>query len=349
MATVNNTFWRLEPERGTDPASLIQAPMLISPVELLAKVRRLDGIVLASWDPDQEHGRVHALGVVQEIDKERAAVVDWRPFTFTLRPSASGSTQWRMRPFFQFAGVVADRYRLRDHFADAFTAEVADLPRTQQAEVSLPNQAVAVSVPPAATQRTVDPGPVDKGSDPQCNRVAPDGTIFATRHRGMFMGNRTSPPRWLVCDLHFQRDLKVPRKYTKLFFLDEAVALAAGHRPCKTCRSDRYDAYLVAAKAELGISGAAELDALLNAARRAPKSRGRLASFPEGTYVSLGNNDFRLLWRGAVHRWTPAGYVDPIELADLEREQAAVLTPEPSLVALRNGYLCEVHASANHR
>lgn len=64
---------------------------------------------------------------------------------------------------------------------------------------------------------------------PQCNRVAPNGEIFATPARGLFMGNRTSPPRWLVCDLHFKRNLKESRKYTKLFFLDEAVALAAGH------------------------------------------------------------------------------------------------------------------------
>ena len=58
-------------------------------------------------------------------------------------------------------------------------------------------------------------------SAPQCNRVTLTGEIIAIRERGTFMGNRTSPPRWLICDLHFKRDLKEPRKYAKLFFLEE--------------------------------------------------------------------------------------------------------------------------------
>jgi len=181
---------------------------------------------------------------------------------------------------------------------------------------------------------------------PQCNRVAPNGEIFATPARGLFMGNRTSPPRWLVCDLHFERNLKEPRKYTKLFFLDEAVALAAGHRPCNTCRRDRYEAYLSAVKAEISVAGATELDALLNAARRAPGVRAPIASLPDGAFIALGEGDYRLKWRGALHRWTPAGYLDAVTLTDLARDDAGVLTPEPSLSALRNGYLPEVHPSS---
>ena len=160
------------------------------------------------------------------------------------------------------------------------------------------------------------------------------------------MGNRTSPPRWLVCDLHFKRDLKEPRKYTKLFFLDEAVALAAGHRPCNTCRRDRYQTYLAAVKTDIDVAGAAELDALLNAARSAGHTCSAIASLPDGACVALGEGDYRLKWSGALHRWTPAGYVDPVELVDLQMIEAMVLTPEPSLAALRNGYAAALHPSA---
>jgi hypothetical protein len=160
------------------------------------------------------------------------------------------------------------------------------------------------------------------------------------------MGNRTTPPRWLVCDLHFKRNLKEPRKYTKLFFLDEAVALAAGHRPCNTCRRDRYEAYLSAVKAEISVAGATELDALLNAARRAPGLRAPIASLPAGAFIALGEGDYRLKWREALHRWTPAGYVGAVAPTDLARDDATVLTPEPSLSALRNGYSAVVHPTA---
>jgi len=180
----------------------------------------------------------------------------------------------------------------------------------------------------------------------QCNRVAPNGEIFANPARGLFMGNRTSPLRWLVCDLHFKRGLKEPRKYTKLFFLDEAVALAAGHRPCSTCRRDRYTAYLAAVKDEMNVHGSTKFDAQLSTARRAVGARTLLASVPDGAYVALGDGDFRLKWSGALHRWTPAGYVDPVALTELGFDHAAVLTPEPSVIALRNGYSAEIHPSA---
>lgn len=348
VTVVNNAFWRLEPECGDDLTDLLESQVLTSPTELLAKVRRMDGIVLARWEPDEQHGRVHALGVVEQVDRGRSALVTWNRVQFTLHPSASGSTQWRTRPFFRFADQVAARYNLSDAFAQAFSSSNPDIRTTLKAKSETPNQAVTVQIP-ARARPSMDPKPDVKSPSPQCNRVAPDGTIFATPHRGMFMGNRTSPPRWLVCNLHFERNLREERKYTKLFFLDEAVALSAGHRPCNTCRRDRYRAYLAAVQAEIDVSGAAQLDALLDVARRASMSLLTLTSLPDGAVVALGEKDYRLIWRGAVHRWTPAGYVEPIPSADLETREATVLTPGPSLTALRNGYVCEVHASADLR
>src|SRR5437879_1969205 len=94
---------------------------------------------------------------------------------------------------------------------------------------------------------------------PRQNRVTPFGQIVATPERGDFMGNRgvihdrdgriRKPwrvKRWLICLLQFKgekRAVMTPGLYTELFFLDEATALAAGHRPCALCRRERYNAF----------------------------------------------------------------------------------------------------------
>ncbi len=70
----------------------------------------------------------------------------------------------------------------------------------------------------------------------------------------------------------------------------------AGHRPCNTCRRERYQAYLAAVKAEINVSGAAELDTALNAARTAAHRRLPIAALPNGAFVDLGGGDYRLKW-----------------------------------------------------
>src|SRR5262249_2828593 len=91
---------------------------------------------------------------------------------------------------------------------------------------------------------------------PRRNRVTPFGEIIATPERGTFLGNRGilhdaqgqiertwKVKRWLVCVLEFRarkRTVMTPKRYTELFFLDEATALAAGHRPCAECRHGRF-------------------------------------------------------------------------------------------------------------
>src|SRR5438067_9716524 len=99
---------------------------------------------------------------------------------------------------------------------------------------------------------------------PRQNRVTPSGEIVATPERGTFMGNRGvlhddqgrirrawQVKRWLVCVLAFRgrkRRVMTPGHYTELFFLDEATALAAGHRPCAECRHARFLAFCTAWK-----------------------------------------------------------------------------------------------------
>jgi hypothetical protein len=97
---------------------------------------------------------------------------------------------------------------------------------------------------------------------PLQNRINPEGEICRSSARGMLMGNRgclhneareivsrSKRDAWVTCLIEFKnikRKVMDAGNYTELFFLDEATALAAGHRPCATCRRDRYDAFLAA-------------------------------------------------------------------------------------------------------
>src|SRR6059058_719820 len=105
---------------------------------------------------------------------------------------------------------------------------------------------------------------------PRQNRFTPFGDVIATPDRGTFMGNRGvlhdaqgrirrawQLKRWIVCVLEFRgrkRQVMTPGRYTELFFLDEATALAAGHRPCAECRHGRYVDFCDAWKRGLGNS-----------------------------------------------------------------------------------------------
>ncbi|MDT5153181.1 MAG: hypothetical protein QOI01_4914 [Mycobacterium sp.] len=201
---------------------------------------------------------------------------------------------------------------------------------------------------------------------PLQNRITPGGEIIATSARGTFLGNRgilhdenkqivrqSRNTMWLICQLEFngrRQELMKPNRYTHLFFLDEAVALAAGHRPCGECRRTHYRAFVDAANVqnEDAILGAADLDKQLKASRRAPRTTSAIASLPDGVFIELGDNDFRLVWGGALHRWAADGYIDPIAIADVDVTEAAVVTPSLSVAALRHGYPVTVHPSAAH-
>src|SRR5690349_3870241 len=121
---------------------------------------------------------------------------------------------------------------------------------------------------------------------PLQNRVTPAGEIIATPARGTFMGNRgilhddnkrlvrTSRNNgWLICRLEFKGRQRTPMTagtYTELFFLDEAVALAAGHRPCGECRRQQHRSYMAAVNegSDQSLEGARDLDRRLNESRR---------------------------------------------------------------------------------
>ncbi|MCA3248758.1 MAG: hypothetical protein ACKOEE_16260 [Tagaea sp.] len=190
---------------------------------------------------------------------------------------------------------------------------------------------------------------------PLQNRVTPFSRIEADPARGLFMGNRgclhgeyknleveqTREKRWLICLTTFRgrkRRLMHPGAYTELFFLDEATALAAGHRPCAECRRQNFDAFL---KLFPGKRANAEaLDRTLASQRLRPYPED-FAALPDGAMFEREAAAF-LKWRGKAHAWSHAGYA-PAPIPDGKVE---VLTPEGTLEAIAKGYKPVVHPSA---
>lgn len=198
---------------------------------------------------------------------------------------------------------------------------------------------------------------------PLQNRVQPTGEILAVPTRGLFMGNRgilhndnkelgTARWRhkaWVTCSLSFKnrhREVMRPGTYTELFFLDEAVAFAAGHRPCAECRRDAYHAFRAAA----GITGPIKsFDADLHEQRakarpyRQFRYKSDISALPEGTFVLSANGQAHLLRRDHLLSYTPEGYAEAIDRPG--RGQVTVLTPKPLVNALRGGYGLQIAAS----
>ncbi len=192
---------------------------------------------------------------------------------------------------------------------------------------------------------------------PLQNRVLPSGEIVADPARGMFTGNRGvlhddaqrlksarwKGKAWICCALHFkgwQRRVMTPGTWTELFFLDEAVALAAGHRPCALCRRAEYTAFRWA----FGGLTAVEMDAALHRARVGRDRRQRrywieTNCLPDGAYF-LHEGQPHLIHHRQAYPYSPGGYAAPVSLP---RGVAQVLTPEPTVQALRAGYCPALH------
>ena len=198
------------------------------------------------------------------------------------------------------------------------------------------------------------------------NRVDPFGNLFRTTARGTMMGNRGGAlhnsdreivrryksRRWIACVLEFRgrhRNVMSPNRYTELFFLDEAVAFAAGHRPCAECRRERYNAFKGAWKRAYGQDGfpfADEMDLELHPARiakgRKVTHEAGLDSLPYGCFVQI-DGAACLVAGETLLLWTPEGYAKrekrPIDSI------VTVLTPPPIVECFRRGYVPEIHES----
>ena len=190
------------------------------------------------------------------------------------------------------------------------------------------------------------------------NRVTPLGDLIADPARGLVYGNRGrlhddagkirrryATRRWIACRLEFRgwrrTRLLQPGRFTELFFLDEAAAFAAGHRPCALCRREDYVRFgELWGELHPGIAGADAIDARLHAERVDPDTKERrlheasLAELPDGSFV-LDDGSAHLVLGGELLRWTPAGYG---ERRAGHRGPTTLITP-PSLVeVLRQGW-----------
>ena len=199
---------------------------------------------------------------------------------------------------------------------------------------------------------------------PLQNRVTAYGDIVAIPQRGMFTGNRGiihdpatrtllkkrwATKAWLICLCEFRgrrRAVMGGRSWTELFFLDEAVALAAGHRPCFFCRRRSAEAFRGAWATARGAREplAAEMDAVLHA-ERLDRGRKRLHAstvppdeLPDGAVVAAAGEAYTIAGRRAF-RWTPLGYEAVTEIPRAD----GLLTPPSTLSALHAGYRPVLH------
>ena len=201
---------------------------------------------------------------------------------------------------------------------------------------------------------------------PLQNRVTPYGDLVAVPERGQMFGNRGAlhdrerrivrhhrGQRWIVCLLAFrgrQREIMHPGYYTELFFLDEATALAAGHRPCAECRRADYNTFrrCWSAARKTPLPSAGEMDAQLHHDRlTAPAQkklyRDEIAALPDGVFIQREGEAW-LLWQAALRHWTPGGY--DRRIPHPAHGSVTVLTPRAMVGAIAAGYIPAVHPSA---
>jgi hypothetical protein len=191
------------------------------------------------------------------------------------------------------------------------------------------------------------------------NRVTPFSELVAVPARGLVYGNRGclhddagnirrrfNGKRWISCQLEFRgwhrAPLLQPGKFTELFFLDEATAFAAGHRPCALCRHADYKRFsAIWQTLHPGEAGADAIDARLHTERFDPGPRTQrhasasLSELPDGAFVLLDDAAW-LVRGGELLRWTAAGYDTRMERP--ARGDARLITPASLVEVLRTGW-----------
>ncbi|MGX7741683.1 hypothetical protein [Rhodopseudomonas parapalustris] len=216
------------------------------------------------------------------------------------------------------------------------------------------------------------------------NRVTPFGDIVAVPSRGMFTGNRGiihdpatrtllnrrwSSQAWITCTCEFRgrrRDVMATRSWTELFFLDEATALAAGHRPCYYCRRTDANAFAAAWARGNGLAGvsAKQIDVTLHRERLDGRTKRlhplpcAVEALPDGAMVAASDcarphasanapagqmSACYLIVRDRVLLWSFDGY----QLAYHLPADALLITPPSTLRVLAAGYRPALHPSAS--
>jgi len=203
---------------------------------------------------------------------------------------------------------------------------------------------------------------------PYRNRVNPLGELVATTAKGTLMGNRGrlhdadkqigrrqwTTRSWVTCALSYngrKRELLAPNNYPELFFLDEATALAAGHRPCAECRRENHKRFIAAWRIGNGLSPdekvrVVEIDPMLHADRTVPILRRPfmdVATLPDAAMVTLDGSRIWAKRNGDFREWSFEGYGPP---EPPPSDHMIVITPVSTLGVLRAGYEADFHPTA---
>lgn len=203
------------------------------------------------------------------------------------------------------------------------------------------------------------------------NRVTPFGELKAINARGEFLGNRGilhndekqiikqwRHKAWVTCSLDYQgirREIFSKGTYSELFFLDEATALSAGHRPCGDCRRDRFKEFKLRwqmANAESGNAnsiGIGDIDKQMHVERTEPDGskvtyQSSLNEVPNGVFISIDGIAV-LKWNNKLFEWSAAGYSN-FDGTLSDNSVVDVLTPKSIVGAIGAGYIPQVHPSA---
>lgn len=209
---------------------------------------------------------------------------------------------------------------------------------------------------------------------PLPNGVDPRGNIHSVCPHAGWLGNRGILHRgsgkhavryrawahksWITCLLHvpgLHRDLMQEGSYTELFFLDEATAFSAGHRPCGQCRRARFNVFKaawIAANRPMmkeKVETTREIDRALHADRTT--ADGQMARW-EATFLELPSGAFieyeghpALKWKDRLLPWSHAGYGASLPAPQGNR-QVTVLTPRSIVAMYAKGFEPLVHPSA---
>jgi hypothetical protein len=199
---------------------------------------------------------------------------------------------------------------------------------------------------------------------PLQNRVDPWGRLHAVEARGAWMGNRGvlhddskkivaqwRSKAWILCRLQFKRrhrSVFTPGRYSELFFLDEATAFAAGHRPCAECNRERFNDFKrawLSANSAPSATKAADIDRVLHEERIAREHEAALQDLPDGVIVERAGIAL-LVCAGALLPWSFAGYREPIPKLP-GKTAMRVMTPRSIVRALAHGLRAQVDDSAS--
>jgi hypothetical protein len=204
------------------------------------------------------------------------------------------------------------------------------------------------------------------------NRVTPFGELKAINSRGEFLGNRGKlhddekrivrnweRKQWITCSLEYQgirREVFSKGSYSELFFLDEATALSAGHRPCGDCRRERLKEFKLRwqqANSDPGDVASIKVEQIDNQLHEERTRRNltkvtyteKLSELPDGAFISIDGIAL-LKWNRKLFEWSATGYLERLDVLpdDLVVD---VLTPKSVVGAIKAGYVPQVHHSAS--